>query len=173
MLVLVLRPQHAIGEVAAVGRIGESLRLKRQARMRAVVLAVQSGRGAIEGRRAVELDAGLGREQAHRQTVLGRTQRRDLRKTVLVGLERGDEIGVVRRQRRIADRAGGAKVVRRAGDGEDLAGRNKLRVGGRVEVREQRQLMVENVGRTVEVEIAVLGEIDDGRAVRRPPKVRP
>ena len=78
-----LRPQHAIGEVAAVGRIRESLRLERQARMRPVMLAVQAGRGTVEGRRAVELDAGLGREQAHRQPVLRRTQRRDLRETVL------------------------------------------------------------------------------------------
>ena len=84
----------------------------------------------------------------------------------LVGLKRGDEIGVVRRKRRIANRAGGAKIVGRAGDGADLPGRDQLGVGGGVKVGEQRQLMVENVGRAVEVEIAVLGEIDDGRAVR-------
>src|ERR1700690_2176886 len=151
--------------MAPVGRIRESLRLERQARMRSVMLAVQARRRAIEGRRAVELNAGRGREQAHCQAVLRRTQRRYLRKTaLLVGLERGDEIRVVGRQARIANRAGGAKVVGRAGDGADLPGWNELVVGRRVKVGEQRQLMVENVGRAVEVEVAVLGEINDGRA---------
>ena len=166
MLVLFIRSQHAIGEVTTVGRIREGLRLERQARVRPVMLAVQSGRGTIEGRRGVELDARLGREQAHRQAVLRRTQRGDLRKTAFrIGQKRGHEVRVVGGQRRIADRAGSAKVVWRAGDGADLAGRNELVVGRRVEVSEQPQLMVENVGRAVEVEIAVLGEIDDGRPV--------
>jgi hypothetical protein len=48
--VLVVRPQDAIGEMAPVRRIRESLRLEGQARMRAVMLAVQSGRRTVEGR---------------------------------------------------------------------------------------------------------------------------
>jgi hypothetical protein len=58
--VLVVRPQHAIGEMPPIRRIWESLRLEGQARMRAVMLAVQSGRRTVERRRIVELDAGLG-----------------------------------------------------------------------------------------------------------------
>src|ERR1700722_2600812 len=140
-----------------VGRIRESLRLQRQARMRPVVLAIQSGRGAIEGRRRIELDAGLGRKQAHREPVLRRTYGRDLRKTAFfVGLKRGDKIGVVGRETRIANRAGLAKVVWRPGDRANLAGWNELLVSWRVKIGEQRQLVVENVGRAVEVEVAVL-----------------
>src|SRR5580704_11705064 len=133
--------------------------------MRPVMLAVQSRRGTIEGRRRIELDAGLRRKQAHRQPVLRRTHRRDLRKTVFAPWKRGDKVRVVGRERRIANRAGGAKVVWRAGDGADFTGWDQLVVSRRVKIGEQRQFMVENVGRAVEVEIAVLGEIDDGRAV--------
>src|SRR5271156_1827355 len=171
--VLVVRPQHAIGEMPSVGRIRESLRLERQARMRSVMLAVQPRRGAVERRRIVELDARLGREQAHRQAVPWRTDRRYLRKTFGVRLERGDKIGVVWRSARIANRAGAAKVVWCTGDGADFPGRNQLGVRRGVKVGEQRHLMVENVGRTVEVEIAVLGEIDHGRGGRERPELDP
>src|SRR5579871_605401 len=58
--VFLVRTKHAIREMAAVGRVWESLRLERKARMRAVVLAVQTGRRAVQGRGAIELNPGLG-----------------------------------------------------------------------------------------------------------------
>ncbi len=76
------------------GESGEGLRLKRQARVRAVMLAVEAGRGTVEGaprcrtgRRARSKTGFIVRP------ILWRTQRRDLRQAVLVPLKRRDEVG--------------------------------------------------------------------------------
>ena len=64
--IFLVRPQHAVGEMAAVGRIREGLRLQAEAGMRAVMRAVQSGNGAVQLGRVVDLNARLGAVQFER-----------------------------------------------------------------------------------------------------------
>ena len=65
----------------------------------------------------------------------------------------------------LADRAQRAEIVDRAGDGDDLAGRNVVGVGRRIGVGEDAHLVIEDGRRIVEVEIGVLGEVDQRRRV--------
>src|SRR4029079_165322 len=67
----------------------------------------------------------------------------------------------------VADRTRRAKVVVGAGDRKNLAGRNVVGVGRRKAPRVDLHLMVENVARLIEIEIRVLGKIDDSRRVGR------
>src|SRR5579884_2609303 len=74
MSVLFVRPQHAVGEVAAVRRIRIDLRLEAKAGMRSVMRAVETWDRAIELGRVIELHARLGRRQIHAKTVFQRAQ---------------------------------------------------------------------------------------------------
>ena len=65
----------------------------------------------------------------------------------------------------LTDRAQGAEIENRAGDGNDLAGRNVVGVGRRVGVGEDAHLVIEDGRRIVEVEVGVLGEVDQRRRV--------
>ena len=151
--------------MAPIGRIGERLRLEAQAGVRAVMGAVEARRRAIQLRRVVDLHAGLGAVQLQRQAVQRRAQLGDRRQPGLVGRARGDEIRVVGLSRGVADRARSAEVEGRAGDRADLAGGDQFVVGRRVEVADERQFVIAHVARAVEIEIGVLGEVDDRRPV--------
>src|SRR5271170_5326924 len=114
--VFFVRSQDAVGKMAPIGRVGKHLRLEAETGVRAIVRAVEAGDGTIQFGCVIELNAGLGRTQLHRQPILGRMESGGRSKTVCVRPRGDDEVRIIGLPRGIADLARRAKVVRRAGD---------------------------------------------------------
>ncbi len=154
-------------EIVVVGRVGEELRLEADAGIRAVAPAAEARHGDVDVGAVVELDARLGRPDVEGDAALvrfeaglvarlGRLRRRDDQVDVV-----GEALAVVHQ----ADRRERAAVVAGAVNRPDLSGGDEVLVGRGVGVGVDRDAVVEDVGRVVEVEVAVLGEIGDRRRI--------
>src|SRR4051812_38053288 len=167
-------PQNRRREVRVVGGVREVLGLEGEGVALAVGLVANAEEGAVEEVAAVELGAGLVGVHLDRAAVLGLPEAGGEPETVVVRPAAEHEVVVVAAaddQLRVivpepgADRGRFGEVERRTGDRSDLPGRDQAGVdrgvlGG---IQLQHVAVDVAVALTEQVEVHVVGQVDDGR----------
>ena len=162
------RPQHHGGEVRAVDRIREPLRLQAQAAIGQVGLVLVRLVRRREADALVELQSRLGGRQLHRQVAAGRHQARRERQSACRPRQPAlvqHEIDVVARPMLGADRTQDAEVIDGVDHAADLSGRDQEPVERRVEIRRHHHAMVAHVAARLQREIRMVAEVGDGRRI--------
>ena len=159
------------GERRLVGGVWPKLRLQTE-RSEALIGSAVLADFAVEPVAHVELNAGLIRIDAQRDACTMGNSLEDTR-LHLAGLFGDDEIVIKRNGQRLVfvdgfEGAAFCEIEGRVCDGQRLASRGEIAVNFRMAVGRGPDLMVEAFvgGFAVEIEISVVGQIDDSRFVR-------